>query len=307
VRTFRIQPAAAAAPLLRIQTLDVVREIQETDFEGHTSRVREHIRYRAPASVRIDRTDTAGKPLETLIQLPGIRYRTLGGEGILETGRPPEPNPVPEPLSPTIALLGRSAGPGPVVAGRRTTRIVIDDPAYLHREALVDAERSAVLDHEVTVVLEKDILGQGRERIRKHTISIRYNGPLDGGVFDVPAIPAQDGGFSRRPLAALALAPSAAPKDLKLVMSGTGPSGDAILFARGAFSILVQIGSEFPGGTSVEEIPVQVNARSATVALGLYDLPAIRFTVAGRAVTVSAPATVDGLRAIAEQMFKGRE
>ncbi len=308
VRTFRVAPAAATRALTTIRTLDVSRVVTERDAGGREQTTVERIRYRAPASVRIDRTLPDGTT-ETEIRVPGMRYRTRGGDGVLRTGVPPEANPVPEPISPTLALLGRDAGPGPVIAGRATRRVVLDQGGGIRREALLDAARSTILGADVSVVLGKQGFTGSGQISSKRVTSIRYNSPLDDSLFVAPGAPSIDEGFRTSPVSALKFAPAAAPRGFRVVQAGAGPTEESILYAKGAFTILVRMTSvdEPPRDGTWLSLPASVGSRVAMLYIALYDLPALRFRVGSQWVTISAPMDQDGLERAAEKMFPGSE
>lgn len=306
VRTFRVTPAAAAAPLLQIRTLDATREIVQTDIKGNVTRTTERIRYRAPASTRIDRTivERGRTTTETEILTPGRRTLIRGTAAMLETGRPPDADPVPEPLSPALALAGRDEGPGPMVAGRPTRRIVLnDEEAGVRREALIDATRSTLLSSEVAVVLRKDRF-EARQSTVKRVTRIDYNVALSPSLFTARAVTVQDAGFRSAAASGFSVAPAAAPDGFDVVASGTGRDGDAVLYAKGAFTILVRIGAPRQSTPDdVRELSTTVAGRPAIYTVALYGMPTLHFRVSGRSVSIGAPMPVQDLATIAGKMF----
>ncbi|HVL91598.1 MAG TPA: zf-HC2 domain-containing protein [Actinomycetota bacterium] len=303
---FRVEPAGAAEALLTIRTLDVTREIVETSFDGTRTTTIERIRYRAPATTRIDRTvtDARGTATQTEIRLPGARALIQGSAATLQTGLPPDPNMVPEPLSPSLALAGRVTGPGPQVAGRATERVVLESPdGTVVREALIDASQASLLSSEVAVVLRKQAAG-ARRTVAKRVTAIAYNVTLDDSLFALPTVPAGSGGFRPQPPASLSMPPAATPDGFSVVHAGSGPAGDAVLYARGAFTILVQTGprAETEDDTVVTR-PARAGDGEAWYLIGLYDLPALRFRSGGTTITISAPMTREQLEAVAARMY----
>lgn len=301
VKTFNVTPAAAAAHLVNLRSLDVTRDIEERTADGTVTRVRERVRWQAPAFTRIDRTPDGGVA-STIIAGPGVRYERIGTFESLRTGLPPAAD-LPEPLSPTIALIGRDAGPGPMVAGRPTRRVQIEGP-IVTRRALVDAQRAAVLSSTFDVVLQKE--GFFRERtVTKRVTSIRYNPSFPPDVFAVPSITPTTGSFRPAAVESLEYAPSALPAGFRVVRAGATIGQEWFLLARGAFLIHVEAGGAAQSfdDQTIESFPAAVGTRVGNVYAGLYSLPSIEFEHRGRLVRISAPMTVKQLSALAAQMY----
>src|SRR5439155_23886270 len=128
-----------------------------------TATTLERIWFRAPDSLRIERTITfeGGTSNELVIERPGVRYTRRDGNAQIETGIAPSPAILPEPLSVTIALYGTDLGPGPVVAGRATRRFQLDVETE-RRIVTVDATTFSALGAEESTVLNKATLRFGR-------------------------------------------------------------------------------------------------------------------------------------------------
>jgi hypothetical protein len=305
----RLPEAEAADALARISTFFVEREIESNvDPEsgslrpGATFLTRERIWFKAPGSVRIEReTTVGGAPRRTLqIERPGERYLENASGRFRETGLVPQPD-LPEPLSPTISLLGQDVGAGPSVLGRTTRRVELRFDQEV-RVAFVDAERFSVLGLEESVVLVKGPR-EGSTSARKRTVQLRYNPPLADSFFEIPAIAANDHGFRRAPIASLIAPPAGTPEGLDVVLAGKGPNGQAVLYAQGAFRVLVAIDAALTTADPSRRIPSQVGSRPAMVILSLYDLPRVKFEVEGHFVSVSAPLETDQLIALASAMY----
>jgi len=287
--------AGAAERLTTIHTLFVDRTI--TDATGTT---REKIWFRAPASLRIERTTPAGTTLE--IDRSGARY-TRGPRGeLLETGLPPSADIIPEPLSPTVELLGDPRGPGPTIDGFRTTRYELTFDQHLVRTAYV-ASNYLVLGAEESLVLQKTATGKGPATTKRVT-EIEINRPIDDSLFSLPRLPSLDSGFRRGPLSSFSVRPAALPANFTLVSSGTSPRGNVALFARGALPIEVDVSDHEPvAGPMSRSVSVSAGTVPATIIEDLYALPRITFTLEDKHVTIVAPLDEEDLISVAKTMF----
>ena len=222
------------------------------------------------------------------------------------TGLLPDPNSLPEPLSPVVALVGTPAGPGPTVAGHATRRVVFRVDSGLRQEALVDARRFAVLGFDESgVVLGK--VTTGSESRRKRTLVIRYNPRLPDRLFEIPRVVPTDEGFRPGPLSTQP-APAAVPQGFSRVSAGRFHGGNAFLYSKGAFPIAVWTGSAIPDSTQLEQRrPIAVGSTPAALVVQLYALPRIEFAVNDVRVAVSAPLPPRALARVAAEMFPHRE
>jgi hypothetical protein len=296
--TFGLPIAAAAEPLTTIRTMFVERVI--TDNTGVTH---ERIWFRAPGFVRIERTSASGTVLT--IDRPGERYVHTPSSWTLLTGLPPDADILPEPLSPTIALLGVPKGAGPTIDGRPTTRYDLTFDNNVSRTAYVDATRYTVLGLDQSLILDKLSRINGTTTGRKRVVSVLLNEPVDASRFAIPDIPGSDQGFRSRPVSSFAVAPVALPEGFSLVRSGSSPTGDTALYARGAFPLQVDVtdrAGESSDQTSHLET-VTIGRLTATVTYDLYALPRISFTLHNKVVTITAPLARDGLIEAARTMF----
>jgi hypothetical protein len=296
--TFRLPIAAAAEPLTTIRTMFVEREI--TDNTGVTH---ERIWFRAPGFVRIERTSAT--VTELIIDRPGERYTQDASGATRLTGLPPDADILPEPLSPTIALLGDPKGAGPSIDGRPTTRFDLTFDNYVSRTAYVDATRYTVLGLDQSLVLDKLSRINGTTMGRKRVVSLRLNEPIDGSLFNIPDVPGSDQGFRSRPVSSFAVAPVALPAGFSPVQSGSSPDGDTALYARGAFPLQVDVADRARASserTSHLET-VTIGRLTATVTYDLYALPRITFSVNNKIVTITAPLAREELVEVARTMF----
>jgi hypothetical protein len=296
--TFGLPIAAAAEPLTTIRTMFVEREI--TDNNGVTQ---EKIWFRAPGFVRIERTSAVGA--ELIIDRPGEHYTQDASGTTLTTGLPPDADILPEPLSPTIALLGVPKGAGPTIDGRPTTRYDLSFDNNVSRTAYVDATRYTVLGLDQSLVLDKLSLTNGRTTGHKRVVSLRLNEPIDVSMFAVPGIQGSDAGFRSHPVSSFTVAPVAIPAGFSLVISGSTPNGDTASYARGAFPLQVDIADR--AHTSSEQTShfetVTIGRVTATLVFSLYSLPRIYFPIRDRIITITGPLGRDGLIAAARTMF----
>ena len=299
--TFRLSAAEATRALRRIESIFIERAVTDHTGPDSPTTTVERIWFKAPGLLRIERR-TGGR-VEIEIRRPGERYvRNVTG-AFRETGLPPEENPVPEPLSPTIALLGNRVGPGPVVAGRATVRIEVQLGGREHRSALVDASRFVVLGSERNAIIQKRTTINGELVETKRTLKIRYNPALPPTLFAIPEVPSVDRGFRAGGLGSLAAPPRAVPAGMTLVRAGAGPLGAAALFADGAFAVLVEVNGPSATSEGTVERQTTVAGRDATLALSLFDIPRVTFVVHGAQVTVVAPLEPDRLLALAASMY----
>jgi hypothetical protein len=299
----RVPRAEAADALTRITSLFIEREITFFDDDGRPSGItREKLWFKAPGLVRSETRTEDGPPI-LFIERPGMRYREDATGRFLETGLLPSTAPQPEPLTPTIALLGTESGPGPVVLGRPTRRIQLTFEGE-RRVAFVDASTFAVLGVEESVVLGKETIQGGRLKARKRTLALEYDLDLVDSLFQIPAgARITDHGAKPRPLGSLTAPPAGRLEGLTLVAAASGPQGEAILYAKGAFQVLVEING-FSGAPSPSRSEsTRVGRREATLILPLFGLPEVRFQVGGHGVAVRAPLPPQQLLELAEQMY----
>jgi len=299
---FTVQAGAAQA-LERLSTLYVQRDVTDT-LTGVVTH--ETIWYKAPSFVRIERVQGSSRSLE--IDRPGERYLSGGGTATLSIDAAPSLDVVPEPLSATLAFYGAPAGPGPTIAGRPTTRMVLDAGNGQMRIAYVDAERYVALGGETRAVLGKTLVDRNRVVQRKTTLDVRYNQPIASALFDIPAhAPISSGGFRHVGVRSLHAAPHAVPAGFKVVTAGRSLDGDAALFARGALPVLVQMAPNRFGSADVPEgevaARVSVSGRDALLLYGLYSVPRVTFVAGGYRVTVSSFLPRDALLALAAAMY----
>lgn len=298
----RIPAADAATALTRITSLFVEREITSFGEDGTPERVtRERVWFKAPGLVRTESETDGARSLA--IARPGVRYAEDASGRFLETGLLPSTSALPEPLTPTVALLGIEAGPGPVVLGRPTTRVELRFEQD-RRVAFVDEETFTVLGSTESVVLAKETFQGDRVTQTKRTLALEINPRLDDALFRIPTgVEPTDGGATPRPLGTLSAPPAGRLEGLALVAAAAGRDGEAMLFAKGAFEVLIEVdGSGYVPPPSRTR-PVAVGAREAHVVLPLYGLPEVRFTVAGHLVAIRAPLPVQELVLLAERLY----
>jgi hypothetical protein len=263
--------------LLRLRSLYVERTVTDA-----TGTVRERIWWRAPGDVRIERDG------EVEIRTPGTEY----AGGLLTTGVAPAVT-LPEPVSPTVALLGRDTGAGPLVAGRPTRRyeLVVGDG---RRVAYVDAGLSLGADEQV-------VLAKEGGPVTKRATVVRANEPMPDSLFAPPAGATRtDAGFRARRLGSLAVDPDRRPEGFRVVVAGRGPEGDAVLLARGSLPVLVTTGVLTSTG-SAEVRRVERGGVTYLVSVDLYAPPSVQ--VPGRGLVVTAPLPVDALVDLAARMY----
>jgi hypothetical protein len=253
--------------------------------------------------VRIERTTATGA--ELIIDRPGERYTQNASGATLTTGLPPDADILPEPLSPTIALLGVPKGGGPTIDGRPTTRYDLSFDNGVTRTAYVDATRYTVLGLDQALVLDKLSLANGRTIGHKRVVSVRLNEPIDASMFAVPHIQGSDAGFRSRPVSSFTVAPIALPSGFSLVRSGSSPEGDTALYARGAFPLQVDISDRAHANSEQTShfASVTIGRVTATLVYDLYSLPRIYFPIRDKIITITGPLERDGLIAAARTMF----
>jgi hypothetical protein len=304
---FPLPTAGAATPLLELRSVYVEREVETIRTVPGGARdvetTREKIWFDAPGLLRIERTTTTpgGTDVTTHIERPGSRFTTEEG---LVTGLPPT-IVLPEPLSPTLAELGRDVGPGPQVAGRPTRRVELTAGGET-REALVDAARPYVLGSEQSVVLGKSPTGEGpaTERITKRVLSVDLDADNPAALFELPDQSASDAGFRERPVGELPTAPAAAPQGFQVLRAGRGPAGDAVLYTRGALPVLVEITTTSPSELEPNRSErVTVDGRPGVLHVYLYAAPHVRLAVGDRVVTITAPLPTDSLVELAGLLY----
>jgi len=300
---FKVPVADAARALTTIRTFYAEREVTQG---GET--IREKIWFQAPGFLRIERKTARGTQI--IVERPGARYEQLGTYRTLTTGLPPDVNVLPEPLSPSIALLGTLVGPGPVIDGRQTLRYELDLGQNRTRTADVDAERFTALGTTESLVLSKEAAAGGNSAGRKRVLDFRINEPIDASTFTFPSIPSiqtVDEGWRTTPSARAEIPPVRVPNGFRLITAATGPGGMRQVYARDSFGIQIGVSSEEPvGNTSTSSaIGVMVGGHHATIIEDLYQLPSISFELLGRFVTITAPMSEDGLVETARTMFFG--
>ncbi|MDQ1712588.1 MAG: hypothetical protein QOE45_2038 [Frankiaceae bacterium] len=278
--SFPVRSAGAAEPLLRLRSLYVERTVGED--------TQERIWWRAPGSVRIERHTPDGDTVE--IRTPGSAYDS----GLLTTGVAPE-IALPEPISPTVALLGRDTGPGPEVAGRPTRRYVLTIGGDI-RVAYVDAGVALRDD-------ERIVLVKGGGPVTKRVTAVRIDTDIPDSTFAAPAGATRtDAGFRSRPLGSLRVEPASRPAGFSVVTAGRGPDGDAVLFARGSLPVLVRTGG-LAASERGEVRTVVRGGRSYLVRADLYAPPGVQVVRRGVTLTVSAPLPLDALVELAARMY----
>jgi hypothetical protein len=281
---FPLPPAAAAEPLLTLRSLYVLRTVTSGDVS-----VREEVWWRAPGSVRIERrwTDPGGR-YETLdIRTPSTEYR----DGELSAHLPPA-IVLPEPISPTVALIGTDRGPGPVVAGKATRRY---DVRLREQSRTVYVADGIGLRSTESVVLMKS---GGTGGTVKTTQVFRVNPDLPDFLFAAPGQPSADRGFRERPLDDLAIEPDRLPEGFAVARAGRGPEGEAFLLARGSLPVLVRT-----GGLRIQPTGEVRTVAGHLVVVDLYEPPAVQVTTPHGVVTVSAPLPPESLVALALEMY----
>lgn len=237
------------------------------------------------------------------IERPGVRYLQEGNDRVLETGLLPSTTSLPEPLTPTVALLGTDEGPGPEVLGRPTRRIVLAIENQ-RRVALVDAQDFSVVGIEESVVVGKDVFAGQRLEERKRVLALEYNPVLPDSLFAIPpGSRVVDLGAEPRPLGGLTAPPAGRLEGLSFIAAGARRGEEAILYAKGAFQVLVEIdGPEtapFPSGRRL----TRVGSSDAILVLPLYGLPEVRFSALGHRITVSAALPPAELIQLAENLY----
>lgn len=307
VPVVRVPRAAAADALARIGSLFIEREVTSFDEEGKPESVtRESIWFKAPGLVRREAVTNGERSLQ--IERPGLRYREDATGRFLDTGLLPSTTPLPEPLTPTIALIGTDTGPGPEVLGRPTRRIELAIENQ-RRVAFVDAQDFAVVGVTESVVLGKVVLGKetfGGQRVetRKRTLALRYNPALADDLFRIPGGAAVvDHGAEPRPLGTLTAPPAGRLEGLTLISAAAARDRESILYAKGALQVLVEIDGPttlpFPSITR----STVVGSRAAELVLPLFGLPEIRFQIDGHRIAIRAPFPTDELRELALRMY----
>lgn len=306
---FPLPAAGAATPLLELTSVYVEREVEtvRTLSEGQreVETTIERIWFSAPGLLRVERTTTTptGTESDLLIERPGGRFTTQDG---LKTGRSPA-IVLPEPLSPTLAELGRDLGPGPSVAGRATRRIELEAGGET-RVALVDADRPYVLGSAQSVVLGKSPLrpelGPFTESVTKRVLSIDLDADLDPARFTLPDVAGIDDGFRAREVEDLLAAPDRLPAGFRVVQAGRGPAGDALLMARGALPVLIEVTATSPTDQGAQRTELlDIGGRPVVVGVPLYGTPWVRLSVDDQVVTISAPLPTASLVDLAQLLY----
>ncbi len=298
----RVPQAKASQALARISSLYIEREVVTFDEDGEPKQTtREKIWFRAPGLIRTE-TRTDGETSLT-IERPGVRYRERGGGPVLETGLLPSTTPLPEPLTPTIALLGEDIGPGPEVLGRPTRRIQLAIENQ-RRIALVDVREFSLVGVGETVVVGKEAFDQRRRIESKRVLALEYNPTLPDSLFEIPpGARIVDHGARPRPLGSLTAPPAGRLEGLALVAAAASPDQESILYAKGAFQVLVEIdGPQTLPFPSRREF-IRVGSADATLVLPLYGLPEVRFSAGGHRIAIRAPFPPAELAELAAEMY----
>lgn len=298
----RVPSAEAARALSRISSLFIERELTTFDESGRPDTVtRERLWFKAPGMIRTESETDGRKTL--VIERPGLRYQEDHNGRFLNTGMLPSTTPLPEPLTPMLAILGGTSGDGPVVLGRPTRRIELMFGGE-RREALVDAETFAVLGVTESLVLGKETFEGDRVVATKRTLALEYNVDVADSLFRVPeGATVIDHGAEPRPLGTLTAPPAGPIEGLALVAAVAGSEGEAILYAKGAFQILVEIDGLTALPSPSRTQTTFVGSRRATLVLPLFGLPEVRFSVGTHRVAVRAPLAPPLLQELARQMY----
>ncbi|MGH2795974.1 MAG: hypothetical protein ACRDKG_16910 [Actinomycetota bacterium] len=306
VPLIQVPSAEAAQALARLTSLYIEREIKIFDDDGRPDTVaRERVWFKAPGMVRTE--TTSGTATILTIDGPGFSYKEDRNGKFLNTGLLPTTSSLPEPLTPTLTLLGVDSGVGPTILGRPTRRISLGFENE-RREALVDAETFAVLGVTESVVLGKETREEGRLTGRKRTLALEYNPNLDDSLFEIPEeARVIDNGAQPRPLGSLKAPPAGRLEGLDLVAAGASNGAEAILYARGAFQILVEIDGSASFPSLSRRQPARIGSREATLVLPLYGLPEVRFMVDGHRITIRAPLPPPILQELALRMYPAGE
>lgn len=301
---------AAAVSLIGVRSMYIERTVVEDPLgdAGRRHTAVERIWWLAPAWLRVERvvTDAAGRRTRELtIRRGDTRYDQRTGRAPTVTRRAaPDLDGIPEPLSSTVAVLGRPTGPGPAVAGRPTTRYELK-VQLARRVALVDTARFVTLRGEDRLVLAKEHVENGVVVATRIVTRVDVNPPIDASRFDVPDdARAVDLGFRTRDPARLrGLVPDAAP-DLSVVAAGTSADGaDVVLYQSGAFPVLVTTAPPVVADDRADVEPVTVGTMPGLVRVPLYGYPSVSFTHDGARVTLVAPLPPAQLVDLAERMY----
>lgn len=274
-----LPPAAAAERLLTLRSLYVERTVSAGEFT-----TKERIWWRAPGYVRIESADSL------TILTPAFRYE----EGVLTENVAPSIT-LPEPLSPTVALLGDDVGAGPAVAGQPTRRYRL---TFGDQTRDVFVATGIGLGGRETVVVQK----AGGPTV-KTTQVLQVDPEIDDALFAPPPGAKRDGMFDSREVGDLDIAPRGHPEGFRVVRAGRGPFGEAVLYVRGSLPVLVT-SSGLPRADFGEVRSVEYGGESYLVQVDLYAPPAVRVPVRGGSVTVSAPLPVDSLVRLAAEMYR---
>ena len=293
--TFHAPVAAAAERLTTIKTLYIERLVTQG---GRTAR--ERIWYEAPRFLRIERTSSSGTDLE--IDRPGQRFRRTSSGETLQTGLPPSADVLPEPVSPTVELLGVREGPGPAIDGVPTVLYELSFDNGVTRTAYVADGTYVALGVDNNLILQKESPNEASTTTRVATL--RVNEPIDPSMFEIPRIAATDVGYRTQPLASFPVVPAALPAGFRLVSAASSPEGDVALFARGALSIELDLSPRLPTTSATSRsIDATIGSTPATIVDDLYALPRITFPLAGRWITIAGPLDHQGLIDTARAMF----
>ncbi len=139
---------------------------------------------------------------------------------------------------------------------------------------------------------------------RKRTVALEYNLDIPDSMFRIPAgARTTDHGAKARPLGTLTAPPAGRLEGLTLVAAAAGPQGEAILYAKGAFQVLVEIDGFAVTPSPSRSVPARVGRREATLILPLFGLPQMRFVVDGHRIFVRAPLPPEQLVELAAAMY----
>lgn len=284
--TFAPPGAAAAEPLRTLRSLYLERTVTgpEGEFE-------ERIWFRAPVYVRVDRVRN-GTVTTTRVETPHLSY-----DGDVVTTNAAPTIPLPEPLSPTVSLLGEDTGEGPVIAGR-PTRTVVLTVGRQRRTAYVDTERALALGGDEVLILGKQAPGT-----TKRVTRVDRDPVIPYDVFAPPPEARRvDGGFTPADLGRLSIEPDALPKGFASVASGRDAAGESALFVDGSLPLLVTT-RPMPPPQEEELRTVARGDRVYLVTLDLYAPPSVQFLRGSVNVSLVAPLPVEALVDLAERMY----
>ncbi len=302
-----VPATAGVAELSALTTMYAEREIVLTPDGPLGSRrvITERTWWQAPDLLRVERDETGvdGGPTRSVrIRRGDLEQIDVDGRA-LRTASAPGVAGIPEPLSAGIAVLGHVVGPGPLVAGRATTRYELSAEGT-RRVALVDTARFTVLGGEERAILSKEVVADGVVTESRTTRVLRVGEPIDPGLFELPrGGPPPTGDFVSRSAQDLAVYPRAAPRGLAVSGAGIEPgSRETVVFQRGAFQVLVT-SYQPPVDGPAEVETARVAGRPAVLRIPLYGAPSVTFTPGTVTVTITAVLPRAALLQLAEQMY----